>query len=77
MQSHGGVFEVESDGLLIFSKRAAGRFPEEGEILKILHGLDSGLSVAEAQEQAGIAARQPPNFAEWLSKFWRRSKTTR
>jgi selenoprotein W-related protein len=31
--SGGGVFEVSVDGETIFSKRALGRFPDEGEIL--------------------------------------------
>jgi selenoprotein W-related protein len=30
--SGGGVFEVEVDGRLIFSKKALDRFPEDGEI---------------------------------------------
>ena len=34
----GGCFEVERDGELVFSKLAADRFPEDGEILKILGG---------------------------------------
>jgi len=36
--SHGGVFEVVVDGRLIFSKRAAGRFPEDEEVLAQLRG---------------------------------------
>jgi selenoprotein W-related protein len=37
--SRGGVFEVTVDGRLVFSKKALGRFPNEGEILKLLrHG---------------------------------------
>jgi len=32
IQSHGGVFEVKKDGELIFSKKATGRFPEDGEV---------------------------------------------
>ena len=31
--SGGGVFEVEIDGRLVFSKKALDRFPEEDEIL--------------------------------------------
>ena len=31
-----GVFEVEADGRLIFSKRTLGRFPEPGEIVGLL-----------------------------------------
>ena len=32
----GGVFDVTVDGKLIFSKKAAGRFPHDGEILEKL-----------------------------------------
>jgi selT/selW/selH-like putative selenoprotein len=32
----GGAFEVSVDGKLLFSKLALNRFPEEGEILRIL-----------------------------------------
>jgi len=34
--SHGGVFEVSVDGKLFFSKKKLGRFPEEGEVLKLI-----------------------------------------
>ncbi|MBD3316840.1 MAG: SelT/SelW/SelH family protein [Chitinivibrionales bacterium] len=36
VQSSGGVFEVEVDGNLVFSKKKLGRFPEDGEIEKLL-----------------------------------------
>jgi selT/selW/selH-like putative selenoprotein len=29
----GGIFDVKVDGEMIFSKHAAGRFPEESEVL--------------------------------------------
>jgi selT/selW/selH-like putative selenoprotein len=29
-----GVFEVEADGTLVFSKRRLGRFPEPGEVAR-------------------------------------------
>ncbi len=32
IESRGGVFEVELEGKLLFSKKKLGRFPEEGEI---------------------------------------------
>ena len=32
----GGVFDVAADGLLIFSKKKLGRFPEDGEISELL-----------------------------------------
>ena len=34
--SDGGRFEVRIDGELVFSKLAAGRFPEEAEIVGML-----------------------------------------
>jgi selenoprotein W-related protein len=38
IRSAGGVFEVKQDGRLIFSKKSLGRFPQEGEILRLLAG---------------------------------------
>jgi selenoprotein W-related protein len=37
--SGGGVFEIRADEDLIFSKRQLGRFPEDGEIVDLLAGL--------------------------------------
>jgi selenoprotein W-related protein len=34
--SSGGVYEVTVDGRLIFSKKKTGRFPEAGEVLKLI-----------------------------------------
>ncbi len=34
IKGHGGDFEVTMDGRLIFSKRAAGRFPTSEEIIE-------------------------------------------
>jgi selT/selW/selH-like putative selenoprotein len=36
IEGRGGVFEVSSGKKLIFSKKATGRFPENGEILEAL-----------------------------------------
>jgi selT/selW/selH-like putative selenoprotein len=32
-RSRGGVFEIRADGRLAFSKKAAGRFPTDAEIV--------------------------------------------
>ena len=37
----GGVFEIIVNGSLIFSKNQLGRFPEEGEIVKLIEDLQS------------------------------------
>jgi selT/selW/selH-like putative selenoprotein len=36
IESSGGVFEVYSDGVLLFSKMKEHRFPEEKEIIDLL-----------------------------------------
>lgn len=36
VKSEGGVFEIELGGNLIFSKASLGRFPEDGEIQKLV-----------------------------------------
>ncbi|MBM3984542.1 MAG: SelT/SelW/SelH family protein [Planctomycetes bacterium] len=36
--SDGGCFEVQKNGVLVFSKLKAARFPEEGEVRAILAG---------------------------------------
>ena len=38
ISSGGGVFEITLDNNLIFSKKALERFPEEGEVEKLIRG---------------------------------------
>jgi selT/selW/selH-like putative selenoprotein len=33
-----GIFDIEVDGSLVFSKHEAGRFPEDDEVLALLRG---------------------------------------
>jgi|TARA_B100000959_G_C14945661_1_gene609763 selT/selW/selH-like putative selenoprotein len=37
ISSGGGVFEIMLDGNLIFSKRAKGRFPDDGEVVTLIN----------------------------------------
>ena len=37
ISSGGGVFEIILDGKLIFSKKAINRFPEKGEIVRLIN----------------------------------------
>lgn len=75
VQSSGGVFEVEYGGANIYSKKANHRFPEDGEVLAIVEGLQSGLSLSDAQAQAAAGIAQPPSFFAWLQKFLVRGKS--
>lgn len=68
-QSSGGVFEVEYKGQLIYSKKATGRFPEEGEVLRVVANLEQGMSLTEAQAEASKGIPNPPSFFEWLTGF--------
>jgi hypothetical protein len=66
VQSSGGVFEVEDKGLLIFSKKSLGRFPEEGEVLGLIHAVNSGMSLEEAQKVAAEHAHKTVSFLDWF-----------
>jgi selT/selW/selH-like putative selenoprotein len=78
LQSSGGVFEVEYKGELIYSKKANGRFPADGEILRILANLDHGITLSEAQTEAARGVPPTPSFLEWLAGYLKRqpSKVT-
>ena len=41
IESAGGVFEIKANGHLIFSKKQLGRFPNQGEIIRFIEGLES------------------------------------
>ena len=34
----GGIFDVHVDSKLVFSKDNSGRFPDDGEVLKLIRG---------------------------------------
>ena len=72
IQSSGGVFEIERDGQLIYSKKATGRFPEEGEVIAICNGIDKGMKMEEAQAEAAKSAPKPPSFGEWLGHLFKK-----
>lgn len=76
-QSSGGVFEVEYKGQLIYSKKALGRFPDDGEVLRIVANLDQGMDLSKAQEEAAKGVPALPNFFEWLSGFMARRSTSK
>ena len=35
LKGSGGVFEIERDGSLVYSKKASGRFPNENELREL------------------------------------------
>jgi selenoprotein W-related protein len=69
IQSSGGVFEVERDGTLLFSKKATGRFPEDGEVIAIAKAIDAGTPVEQAQQQAASQTHKQ-SFGEWIGKLF-------
>lgn len=46
--SSGGVFEVEVNGSLIYSKKATGRHAGTGEVLALINGLLASPGAADA-----------------------------
>lgn len=71
IQSSGGVFEVEDNGKLIFSKKALHRFPANGEIIAILNKVASGAPLDEAQVSAAENVPKPPGFLDWFTNLRR------
>jgi len=67
----GGVYEVEDNGVLIFSKKQLGRFPNEGEIMSIVQSVGAGIPLDDAKEKAATKAQQPMSLTGkvggWLS----------
>ncbi len=59
---------MEYNGTLIYSKKARGRFPCDGEVLDIVQKMESGLALVEAQRQASENAPQPISFFDWFKK---------
>jgi len=39
VEGRGGIFEVAADGKIVFSKKATGRFPNNGEVTTLLKTL--------------------------------------
>ena len=72
VKSSGGIFEVEDNGVLIFSKKELGRFPQGEEVFDIIQGVESGMILKEAQKKARENISDPPSFLEWLQGFLKR-----
>jgi selT/selW/selH-like putative selenoprotein len=68
IQGSGGIFEVEHNGQLIFSKKAVSRFPEDCEVIEIVKLLEAGVSIEEAQAKASANIEKPPSFFQWFTK---------
>lgn len=77
IKSSGGVFEVEDKGILIYSKRALGRFPSDNEVVEIVRGIESGLSLTDAQNKAAEGLAKPISFFDWLGGLLQRSQSRR
>jgi selenoprotein W-related protein len=56
----GGIFEVELNGNLIFSKEETGRFPQENEVEEMLEGLLSAEKPAPpaSKNRASVGFRE-------------------
>ena len=66
IQSSGGVFEVEENGTLIFSKKGSGRFPGEGEVLSIVGATRNGMTLEEARKVAVPDTHPSSTFVDWI-----------
>ncbi len=77
VKSSGGVFEVEDNGVLIFSKKELHRFPQDDEILEIIRFRSEGMNLSDAKMQVSKDISPPPSFTEWFSRFLSRGSSAR
>jgi selenoprotein W-related protein len=63
----GGMFEVNYNGLIIFSKKWLGRFPEKGEIVKLIEEVKSE-PFFRTKVLAWRVARRSPRLIKKLGK---------
>ena len=61
------MFEVTYNGLLIFSKRRLGRFPEQGEIVQTIEQLKAEPHIRTKLFALGVA-RRAPRFVKKIGK---------
>ncbi|MFA7338932.1 MAG: Rdx family protein [Candidatus Obscuribacterales bacterium] len=66
-----GVFEVEDQGVLIFSKKTSDRFPEEGEVQSIIKQIKDGHPLEEAQTNAAHEAGHSGGVLDWIYSLFR------
>ncbi|CAN5271111.1 hypothetical protein BH11CYA1_BH11CYA1_29130 [soil metagenome] len=69
--AEGGVFEIEDQGVLLFSKKSSDRFPEEGEVLAIVKNVKDGLPLEEAQANAAHEAGHSGGVLDWIYSLFR------
>ncbi len=69
--SEGGVFEVEDNGVLLFSKKTSERFPEEGEVQNIIKYIKDGQPLEEAQTNAAHEAGHSGGVLDWIYSLFR------
>lgn len=61
------MFEVSYNGLLVFSKRRLGRFPEQGEIVQAIEQLKAEPHIRTKLFVLGVAKRSP-RFVKQIGK---------
>ena len=69
--AEGGVFEVEDQGVLLFSKKTSDRFPEEGEVQAIIKNIKDGQPLDEAQTNAAHEAGHSGGVLDWIYSLFR------
>lgn len=69
--AEGGVFEVEDQGVLLFSKKNSDRFPEEGEVQSIVKYIKAGQPLEEAQTNAAHEAGHSGGVLDWIYSLFR------
>jgi len=74
LEGSNGIFEVEDKGIVIFSYKEKGRFPETNEITGIITALQSGMELERAKDSTPIKTRKRETFESWFVKAYGKPK---
>jgi selT/selW/selH-like putative selenoprotein len=69
-----GIFEIEDRGIVIFSYKEKGRFPEPSEITAIVTAVQSGTDLVQAKNLLPPKTASTESFENWFVKAYGKSK---
>lgn len=69
-----GIFEIEDRGVVIFSYKEKGRFPEPSEITAIVTAVQSGANLEQARNLLPPKKPSTESFEDWFVKAYGKLK---
>jgi selT/selW/selH-like putative selenoprotein len=74
VEGSNGIFEVDDRGVVIFSYKEKGRFPETDEITGIIAALQSGTDLERVKDLVPASPPSTESFEDWFVKAYGKPK---